>query len=175
MKKIKNTRTIQIIVPNEVINDANSPYFVGGYTLITNSLNDDEQYLVELDNVVCSVAEVSNIHTEFVHLILTDAKTKEGYAINMLRGYKIPYVHIDKTLLDKPFSDTEILLKDYAISYVDDDEDKTKCYVEIGHYENGINRSNYTQFDELKLWAELYGIENVLIVDKITTPSESIN
>ena len=100
MKKIKNTKAIQVIVPNKIINDNTSPYYIGGYSLITTSLNDDAQYLADYEEVECSVAEISTINNDFIHLILFDSiDGSRGYALNMLNGGKTPYIHIDSDLL----------------------------------------------------------------------------
>jgi hypothetical protein len=87
----------------------------------------------------------------------------KGFRIDILNSFQTPYVKIKKTLLDLPFSDTGILLKNYAISYLIEDD---YAFVEIGHYDNGLNRCNYTTFEELKAWGEIYGFENILITDK---------
>lgn len=158
MKKITQNKTIAVYIPMmSILTDADlQPLIMQGvvFDLATERVADDEQEY--------KLIYFNTIEKELLKSFLT-----KGFRIDILNGLQTPYVHIDKSELDKPFSDTEILLKDYTISYVDDAKDKTKCYVEIGHYSNGINRADYTKSEELVQWSEIYGNENVLIIDKI--------
>jgi len=178
--------SIRVTIPNEVLIDGGL-FQQGGYTLMLQSLSQDNQYLISDEyGTDYNVAKINSIQPMFVQAILNEAinNGKVGYEITIMNHLSgnIPYVRIDKALLEKVPSflnikgedASTIKLKDYTISYVDDIKDETKVYVEIGHYPDSHNRFNYTTWEEIKQWAIEYGIENVKITDKVSNQIEDL-
>jgi hypothetical protein len=154
MEKIIQKKTIAVYVPMaSILTDADlQPLIMQGviFGLATERVIENE--------IEYKIIYFNSIEQNLLQLFLV-----KGFRIDILNSLQTPYVKIKKNLLDLTFSDTGILLKDYAISYLIEDD---YAFVEIGHYDNGINRQNYTNFTELKEWGEIYGFNNILITDK---------
>jgi len=160
MEKIIQQKTIAVYLPMlSILTDADlQPLIMQGvvFELATERVIENE--------IEYKIIYFNSIEQNLLQLFLV-----KGFRIDILNSLQTPYVHIAKLELDKSFGTTNVLLKDYTISYTDDTTDVLKCYVEIGHYENGINRQDYTKFEELQQWADLYGIGNIVICNKITS------
>jgi len=153
MEKIIQQKTIAVYLPMlSILTDADlQPLILQGviFELATERVIENE--------IEYKIIYFNSIEQNLLQLFLV-----KGFRIDILNSLQTPYVKIKKNLLDLPFSDTDILLKDYAISYFIEND---FVFVEIGHYDNNINRQNYTNFAELKAWGEIYGFENILITD----------
>jgi hypothetical protein len=157
MQEVKQNKTIEVIMP---MNDVMTLIELQPLIMQAIILDLATERLEDLiEDAEYKKVYFNNIETEHLQYFIS-----QGYEINMLNSLQTPYITVDVAELDKPFKDTEILLKDYTISYHIDGE---TAKVEIGHYPNGSNRNLYTQSEELYQWGLTYGNKNISINDRI--------
>jgi hypothetical protein len=163
MKKVKNNKTIEVIIP---INDITTIPELQNLILQGLILELETERLIDENGVEFKKIYFNNIDNDLLYFFLL-----KDYVINLLNGKQTPYVYIEEDLLvEKPSflddEDDDRSLEEYLISYVEDIENEM-IYVEIGSYING-SRGSYTQNEELKKWGIEYGLNKVLITDKKT-------
>ena len=156
MQEVKQNKTIEVIIPmmDVMTNETLQALVMQGLILDLAT-----ERLIDAEGVEYKKIYFNNIEFEHLQFFLS-----QGYEINLLNGLQTPYITVNVAELDKPFSDTEMFLKDYCISYNVDGE---TAKVEIGHYPNGSSRNLYTQSEELYQWGLTYGNKNISINDRI--------